>query len=178
MSHSKYRSPKRNITPILCVLLILAALSTCFCGAWAYLLHSADSPVSNQFTPDNHPVISVNGSNQVSVTDTDYSVYLRAAVTVNWKGSGNTIILAAPAEGTDYSVTTGNGWSLQSDGFYYYSQQVTEGSQTTPVVTVTQKTSRTGYSLVTDIAVQAVQALGTVDGGTTSAVLDAWDVTP
>lgn len=178
MSYGNSHFPKRKFPPALWAFLILAVLSMSFGGAWAYLHHSTKDAVINQFAVDEHPAAVVDESNRVKLNNTDYAVYLRAAVTVNWKGS-STVLAAMPVKGTDYTETLGDGWFLHTDGFYYYRKAVTkDNNQTTPVVTITEVVPRTGYTLVANIAVQSVQAVGTVDGGTTTAVEDAWGITP
>lgn len=174
MSRGKYQSPKRKLAPALMVILIFAALVLPFGGVWAYLLHSAGS-VSNSFTVDVNPTISVDDTYKVTVSNTQYPVYLRAAVVVSWKSTtGGKLLAAMPVEGADYQVNTS--WEKRDGSFYYYTEVVDNGTIDEPLVTLSG--SKDGYTLVADIAVQAVQAIGTVDDATTPAVQDAWGVTP
>lgn len=174
MRHGKYQTPGRKISPLLLVLLVLALMSTTFGGVWAYLSHSAE-PVSNTFTTDTDPVISVDSGYKVSVSNTQYPVYLRAAVVVNWKSADNSsVIMSVPVEGVDYKIS--GDWSKLDGNFYYYKQAVTSGTVDTPIVTLLG--TKTGYTLVADVAVQAVQAIGKTDDGSKSAVEDAWGISP
>ena len=170
MRHGKFQSPRRKISPALWVVLILAVLGMSFGGVRAYLSHSGGQ-VSNEFTTDNHPVITVRDDYSVTVT-ADYAVYLRAAVVVNWDNSNTDTILAAKSG--EYTLTPGTGWIRHGD-FYYYKQAVTNGQSTTPVVSLSEST-KTGYTLVADVAVQAIQALGTTDTDDKPAVTAAWGI--
>ena len=172
MSRGKFQTRRRRMFPVFWILLILALMGTAFGGVWAYLSLSAE-PVSNTFAPDTDPVVSVDGGYQVTVSNTQYAVYLRAAVVVNWKSTDNgSVIFSKPVEGVDYKV---NGdWSKLDGDFYYYKEAVTNGTIDAPIVTLTG--IKTGYTLVADVAVQAVQAIGQTDDGTKSAVEDAWGI--
>ena len=172
MRHGKYQ--KRTISPAIWIVLILAVLGMSFGGARAYLSH-AGGEVENSFTTEVHPTITVSDDYKVTVSNTNYAVYLRAAVVVNWKSEGTGNLLAAlPAAGTDYTV--GSDWVKQG-GFYYYKQAVTNGEINSPVVSLTAST-KDGYTLIADVAVQAIQAVGQTDSDSpVDAVFDAWGIT-
>lgn len=171
MRHGKFQSPRRKISPALWVVLILAVLGMSFGGVRAYLSHSGGQ-VSNEFTTDNHPMITVGDDYSVTVT-ADYAVYLRAAVVVNWDNSNTDTILAAKSG--EYTLTPGTGWIRHGD-FYYYKQPVTKDNPTTtPVVSVNGST-KVGYTLAANVAVQAIQALGTTDTDDKPAVTAVWGI--
>lgn len=171
MRHGKYQ--KRTISPAIWIVLILAVLGMSFGGARAYLSHTGGE-VENSFTTEVHPTITVSDDYKVTVSNTNYAVYLRAAVVVNWKSEGTGNLLAAlPAAGTDYTV--GRDW-VKHDGFYYYKQAVTNGEINSPVVSLTAST-KDGYTLIADVAVQAIQAVGQTDDATPiDAVEQAWGI--
>ena len=54
--------------------------------------------------------------------ETDTAVYVRAAVTVNWKDNENAA--KRPEEGVDYTFEEGAGWFRAADGYYYLSTPV------------------------------------------------------
>ena len=177
MRHGKYQSPRRKTSLALWIFLILAVLGMSFGGARAYLSASTD-PVSNRFTVANYPTISLNSDNSVTVTDSGYTVYLRAAVVVNWQSTTSSGLLASvPVEGTDYALAAGANWFKHTDGFYYYKLPIQSGT-TEPAVTLTSKTAKIGYDLVANVAVQTIQAVGTTDTGNKPAVEAAWGITP
>ena len=174
MRRGKYQKAYRRISPATWIILILALLSLSFGGVRAYLSISGGS-VTNTFDTDNNPVISVLDDYTVTVT-ADYAVYLRAAVVPNWKSTTNNNLLAAiPAKGTDYTV--GKDWVFHN-GFYYYTQPVTKAQPTTTAIVTSIANTKEGYTLTMDVAVQAIQAIGTTDTGDMKAVLNAWGVDP
>ena len=72
-------------------------------------------------------------------------------------------------------MTPGPGWVLHG-GFYYYKQAVTNGEINSPVVSLTAST-KDGYTLIADVAVQAIQAVGQTDGSSPiDAVEQAWGI--
>ena len=173
MRHGKFETPRRQFSPTVWIVLLLAVTAMSLGGVGAYLLHSADQPVDNTFIIESHPQVSIDDNYNVTVTS-DYAVYLRAAVVFNWKSTnGKTVLATMPVEGKHYTVNTG--WK-QVGNFYYYETPVSNGTIEAPIVTVNG--TKTNYELVVDVAVQAIQAVGTVDGGTTPAVENAWGLTP
>lgn len=179
MRHGKFQAPRRRISPAIWVVLILAVLGISIGGVRAYLSQSAEDAVTNSFSTSSAPAIVFdNNSYEVEVT-ADYAVYLRAAIVVNWK-SGSGKLLAVQPEG--YSLTLGNNWVKHTDGFYYYRKAVTEGDEIPPVIQTVAPPGedsqyyKEGYTLATNVAVQAIQALGTTDTGNTPAVTAAWDI--
>lgn len=177
MRHGKFQAPRRRISPAIWVVLILAVLGISIGGVRAYLSHSGGQ-VSNEFTTDNHPMITVRDDYSVTVT-ADYAVYLRAAVVVNWK-SGSGKLLAVQPEG--YSLTLGNNWVKHSDGFFYYRKAVNNGDEIPPVIQTVAPPGedsqyyKEDYTLAANVAVQAIQALGTTDTDDKPAVTAAWDI--
>ena len=169
MRHSKEKTAKKS--PVLLTILLLALLGLSVSGVRAYLLH-ADEAVSNTFIVEQDPQISINKDYQVSVQNTAYPVYLRAAIVVNWK-KGNSILAT---DSTGYTPILGEGW-FEHQGFYYYTQQVNADEETTALITNPPSEEQDGYTLTADVAVQAIQAIGTTDGNNpVDAVKDAWGI--
>jgi hypothetical protein len=115
----------------------------------------------------------------VRVADTGYSMYVRAAIVVNWVNANGEIYSSAPREGLDYSITLdlANGWSRASDGFYYYQDAVASGQRTGVLITSCTRLlapPETGYFLKVEIVAQTIQAAGTTDVGGVTARFDAW----
>lgn len=123
-------------------------------------------------------VFTVSGS-AVTVGDTDYSVYIRATVTFNWRNASGELLAAAPEENTDYRFTPGNGWSQGPDGYYYYANPVESGQSTTALLGGLTRTGSApeGCELVADMAAEAIQCAGTTDEDDVPAVTDAWGCT-
>lgn len=176
-----HRTENRKKNRILRAALLLALLTVSVGGVRAYLLHS-DQAVSNTFAVDEDPKLSISESHEVTVSDTAYPVYLRAAVVVNWKDADGKILATVPS---GYTLTpgkdteTGATWVKNNeDGFYYYTKSVLAGETTPPVITLTPPSvEQEGYTLVADVAVQAIQAVGTTDGESpVDAVQNAWGI--
>ena len=177
MSRGKYQNKRKPfpILPVVLIALLVVALTSG--GAVAYLARSGNDPVTNSFVKTPNPSITVD-NDDYSVTvntgnaDHQYAVYLRAAVVPNWK-NGNNVIAVSPDK---FTVTKGTDWFLHSDGFYYYTKPISNGT-TSPIYTAIETTSNPGGMLEVDIAVQAIQALGTTDETPEIlAVLDAWGI--
>lgn len=185
MAHEHKRTNKR-ISPLLWVILIILLLGASVGGVSAYLSASTGA-LENSFTVDEHPTVKVNADNSITVTNSGYAVYLRAAIVVNWVNEANGNILAEiPEKGDsgDYSLTLGDNWVKHTDGFYYYRSKImanTTDTTTTPVVTTlsdnTDSPNPEGYTLSMRIAAQTVQAVGTTDSTNADAVEDAWGIT-
>ena len=175
MNRKKHETfPKRKNVPVIAILLLIALLGAATGGVVAYLSTSTDS-VTNEFSQALAPVVAVQENNSIKIEDPGYAVYLRAAVVVNWKNDDH-ILAEIPKENTDYTITPGNGWK-KIDSFYYYQSAVMSETTTSPVVQVTKIKEKKGYDLEVNVAVQAVQAVGTTDNSPEkSAVEDAWGI--
>ena len=174
MKHGKREIPRKRKPLLMRVLLTVAVAGLAVVGVAAYLSHSSNS-VKNDFSVENHPVVTVSDSG-ITVTDPGYAVYLRAAVVVNWVNKENGNILAVqPVAGTDYTLTVKEGKWKEADGFYYYIEKISSNGSVSLPVTVTPKDTKEGYELKVSIAAQTVQAVGTTDGDSpVDAVQDAW----
>ena len=181
----------KKILIIVAVSVLMTALLAGGVYAAYTLMHGNSNTVQNDFEAeeDNVPAVdeTFNGveKKNVKVTvpeDVDYSVYVRAAVVVNWQKTenGETFVYpAVPVAGTDYTVTYGTtGW-FEKDGFFYYEDPVEAGASTSDLIsTLTQTgTAPNGYTLHVEVLTQTVQAAGTTDSGEIPAVTDAWGVT-
>lgn len=176
MYRGKYQTPRKKYPPVFWIMLILALLGATFGGVSAYLSHSTQTPVTNSFSTDAHPVITVDGY-FVTVQSSNYPVYLRAAVVPNWVTESGNYLAAVPV---NYDLVIADGWDYRDDGFYYYHQPVYPNpSQPIPVIKSLTPPSegnagyQAGCRLVADLSVQAVQAVGYTDDGKI-AVEDAW----
>ena len=166
------------------------------------------SPVINEtILPTSGPGYPVKKDVSVSVGDNDYTVYVRAAIVVNWvkdeyseDGTDDTVTTLihsdVPVLNTDYTLDlnlpaegaalAAGQWRLGSDGFYYYTSPVAGGADTAVLIkSATQiwngqnpyPVRDDGYVLRVEIAAQTIQAIGTTDSGNKLAVIDAWGVT-
>lgn len=174
MRRGKYQKTYRRNSPATWIILVVVLLSLSFGGARAYLSISGGS-VTNSFDKDVNPVISVDNEYKVTVA-ADYAVYLRAAVVPNWKSnSTNNILADVPVKDTDYTV--GSDW-VYNGGYYYYTQPVTQAQPTTTAIVTKISNTKEGYTLIMNVAVQSIQAIGTTDNGDIKAVVNAWGVDP
>lgn len=151
---------------------------------FAYLI--AGGRAVNYLEPAPEITPTVTDQYAVSVSDYKYTVYIRAAVTVNWV-KGNSIYAHAPQAGTDYSITFDTANWFFHDGFYYYRVPVKSGDATSELLRgFTQSDGANvpegGYTLTLTMVAQAIQAKGTTDDPAditkpgTPAVTDAWGV--
>lgn len=152
------------------ILLLTAGIGT----VYAYLSAVTADEYINTFTPaiSSNPDVTVNKTSQkatasVSVPDAGYPVYVRAAVVVNWTKDGR---ICATPNGASYSVADPN-WMKNGD-FYYYNSAINTLDDEFEVT----YTDVDGYVVQVQVIVQTIQAVGTVDDGTDTAVFDAWGV--
>lgn len=170
------RSRKLKIWAAMLTALALVIAAT---GAVYGYLSAQSGPVTNTFTPEQNETPAIDNSYMVSVGDTGYDVYVRAAVVVTWKNSAGEILAEAPS----YTFTLGDGW-FEHGGFYYYTDMVASGNSTTALINdPVEPTPVNGdYSLHVEVIAQTIQALGTTDAtnGTypsgKPAVTDAWGI--
>ena len=166
------KSKKFNILVTVLISSVLL-LSACIGTVYAYLSASAVGPTDSfQIADSKNPEVSVSVTQEqpiatasVTVPSAGYKVYVRAIVVVNWVN--NDQICATPY-GASYKVTAA-GWTL-SDDFYYYNQAVDSLNDSFKVT----YNNIDGYDVRVQVICQTIQADGTTDVGTDSAVFDAW----
>ena len=119
----------------------------------------------------------------VSVGNPDYAVYVRAMIVVTWKNKDGNVLAQKPVADTDYSIelNVGDGkpWFVYTDDFYYYRNQIHEGSTDQLILSCKRlkDAPEAGYTLHVEIIAQTIQALGRTDTDNKPAVTDAWGVT-
>lgn len=129
------------------------------------------------------------------VGETDYPVYVRAAIAVTWKNAEDgTVYFSNPIEGIHYNISlndtdwkeiestteAGKGYS------YYYLTKPVESGGTTPYLIyeceqiLMDENVPEEYTLSVEIIVQTVQAVGSTDennpNGVIPAYQDAWGI--
>ena len=187
--YGKYQKKPRKIPLVSWILLavVVISLSTGTVMAW---LSITGGSVENVFDPaaSVDPSISetfdkeVKSNVAVSVGDTGYAVYVRAAIVVTWKAEEDGSVLGdSPVLNEDYTLLLNEtDWFLK-DGFYYHKAAVNSGGTTANLITSCQLKSSvippSGYALNVEIIAQTIQALGTTDEGNSPAVAEAWGVT-
>lgn len=180
-------APARRV-PLVSKIMLFLALVPLLTGAAAAYLSAATDGVINKFEAETavKPTVletfdyKTKKNVSINVGDPGYAVYVRAAIVVTWKNETDGNVLSQmPHLGSDYSITTGDGWQRGSDGFYYYLSPVSSGKTKDLIVKCEPLGSapENGYALNVDIITQTIQALGTTDGDTPiPAVQDAWKV--
>ena len=117
--------------------------------------------VDNEVTEDEF-----NGEvkSNVAVKNTgDVTSFVRAQVIITWQNEAGNVYAAAPQKDTDYTISYGtdNGWTLGSDGFWYYSDPVNAEASTKALIEECKwikDAPETGYTLHVEILSQSVQA--------------------
>lgn len=151
------------------VLLLSAGIGT----VYAYL-SVGDSHTETIVTEKSEdPGVSVSASSEsakatVSVPEAGYPVYVRVAVVVNWTKDGQ---ICATPDGAEFEVKPDTNW-IENGGLYYYKSAIDSLSDEIEVT----YTDVTGYEIKVQVICQTIQAVGTVDGGNTTAIFDAWGV--
>ncbi len=114
----------------------------------------------------------------IRIPDEGYPVYIRCAVVVSWKDADGNLHSEIPVPDTDYLLETGEDWTLQTDGFYYYRTPVQEG-ETTPLIKTCKPLGdapNAGYQLSVEILSQTMQAVGSSDDEGIPAHQDGWGI--
>lgn len=149
---------------------IVLMLTIAIGGTIAYLVANTDS-ITNTFEPGRVPITieeSFNGETKsdVYVTNTgNVPAYIRAKIIVTWKDKDGNVSAIKPVLNTDYRMSTGGGWTEESDGFYYYSVFVGAGKSTGYLINNCTRigTQPEGYDLSVEIIAESIQADG-MDG--------------
>ena len=178
------KSKKFNILVTVLISSVLL-LSACIGTVYAYLSASAAGPTDSfQIADSKNPEVSVSVSvtqeqptesiatASVTVPSAGYEVYVRAIVVVNWVNNGQ---ICATPNGASYEVTADN-WTPRGDGFYYYNQAVYSLNDSLNDSFKVTYSNIDGYDVQVQVICQTIQADGTTDVGTDSAVFDAWGV--
>lgn len=158
-----------NKKSILLLIAVASILLVTVGGTLAYLIDDT-TPVVNTFTPSTVDITvgdEVNGGVKSNVTITNSSsipVYVRVAVVANWCDDTTDNIVAPwnPATHGALPVDTSK-WTLESDGYYYYSDKVAANSSVsffTANGTYKPSNGPANAHLEMDIIAQAVQADG------------------
>lgn len=156
---------KHNPIFLLIICLILAFLSIGI--ASALILTNSDEKI-NTFVLGN---ISCEVQEDYSIKNTgNTSCYIRAEIIVNWMDDEGSIYAINP----EYNITLGSDWKQSTeDGYYYYTNEVSETESTTGIISQLTPTSKApeGYSLSINILAEAIQ-----NGDNNKAIKDAWGI--
>ncbi|MBO5157988.1 MAG: hypothetical protein J6B94_00150 [Lachnospiraceae bacterium] len=186
---------------ILPVFLIVLTVTTLTVNA--YLRWSA--VVENVFNAEASVVPAVNETfennlkTDVSVNsgETEYSVYVRAAIIVTWVNGDGEVHAKVPVLGVDYELDlnvdtdtdTSKAW-FEKGGFYYHKDAVESENDTAVLINSCKPLKEApsdGYTLKVEIITQTIQSAGMTDGeygdngivitDSIPAVTSAWGVT-
>lgn len=114
------------------------------------------------------------------VGNTDYPVYVRAAIVITWQDKDKTVYFSKPNETAgDYTMSLNlTDWELKDDGFYYFKAPVKSGGETSNLIYECRQLKEApveGYTLCVEILVQTIQAIGSTDGENGVPEKDAWE---
>lgn len=133
---------------------------------------------TGKYTPAPQGEVAVRDGKAV-VGDIGYSVYVRAAVVVNWKDDSGNILGRNTEEGTDYTFNSDSGWFKAADGYYYYESAVESGGETNSLISgfAAIADAPKGYSLSLDVSAEVIQRAGWTDEDGTPTVTAVWGCT-
>lgn len=165
--------------------LTVAALSTG--TTYAYLKWSSEQPVVNTFKPESTVQPTINetfdGDEKkdvsISVGETEYTVYVRAAILAVWMNEDGDVLGTKPVKGTDYELDMGSSWEDGDDGYWYLKTSVESGATTPDLIESCRPLTaapKDGYTLSVKVIAQTIQAAGSTDTDDSPAVTDAWNV--
>ena len=178
----KIKNKKVLLISIVSVLIIAAVTL----AVYAAFVRNAGT-VNNTFSPADSilPTIkeefdgNVKKDVKIEVGKTNYPVYVRAAIIVNWQEAGNDNgpYYFEPPKPEDYELVINDAKWIKYGDYYYYTEPVeSDGTTDTLIVSCKPKNPAPddNYSLSVTITAQTVQAVGRTDNDTQSAVLNAW----
>ena len=168
----------------------------------AYLKWS--TVVENKFTAETSasPTVKENFDNKsktkvtVNPGETEYSVYVRAAIVATWENSEGEVHANVPVPGVDYELDlnvdtdtdTSKEW-FEKDDFYYHKKAVKSSDETAVLINSCKPLKKAPldkdnpeniYTLKVKIVTQTIQSAGMTDGDETTtpvpAVTSAWSV--
>lgn len=159
---------KKNLLLLVGIVLLLTVTAGL---TGAYLITQTDS-VKNVFTPG-RVTIQVNETfangekSNVTIQNTgNVTARIRAKIVVTWKDADGNVYPALPAQGSDYQLTMGSGWT-QKDG-YWYCDATIEPNDSTPTLIQSCRAAEgrapEGYALSVEILGEAVQNEPTTAG--------------
>lgn len=133
---------------------------------------------TGKYTPAPQGEVAVRDGKAV-VGDIGYSVYVRAAVVVNWKDDSGNILGRNTEEGTEYTFNSDSVWFKAADGYYYYKSAVESGGETNSLISgfTAIADAPKGYSLSLDVSAEVIQCAGWTDDDGTPAVTAVWGCT-
>ena len=131
---------------------------------------------TGKYTPAPQGKVTVDGDGKAVVGDIGYTVYVRAAVIANWRTEDGSIYGKNAEKGTNYTFTIGSGWFKAGDGYYYYSNPVESGGETSALITdfTVLTDAPNGCSLSLDISAEIIQESGSTDNDNTPTVTAVW----
>lgn len=169
---------KRRNSILLAICAAVLILAGMFIGVYArYIRNSGDVKNTFDYAVSINPTVQDDKS--ILVGDTEYPVYVRAAIVVTWQNSEGIVYFTKPVENSDYTLTLGADWTKGTDGYYYYKPAVSSGGQTGSLISSFRQTGETpveDYALNVEIIAQTVQAVGYTDDDTKQAYQDAWGI--
>lgn len=109
------------------------------------------------------------------MNNSDFPVYVRAALVFQWKDSDGYVLGGTPEENIDYDLElllTEEGWFKGDDGYYYYRKPVKSGEPTSILVqSCTPKNPESQLNKISlDVMVQVIQATPS------EAIEEAWGI--
>lgn len=118
---------------------------------------------------------------KINAGNTSYPVYVRAAIVISWQNSSGQIYGNPPEEGVDYTLEINETkWEYNSeDHYYYYVDPVSPNEDTAVLIKSCEElldSQKSGYTLSVDVIAQTIQAVGSKDDDSKSAMREAWGV--
>lgn len=152
------------------ILLLVSAflIITMTIGGTAAYLVTSTTPLENVFIPSDvttEVVEKLDGSTKsdVKIHNTGSTdAWIRAAIIVTWKDASGNVYGVAPISGTDYVMTVdlASGWTLGSDGFYYWTLPVDPDASTGVLIRSCTYSANApdGYRLSVEIIASGIQS--------------------
>lgn len=157
------------------MLAAMALLLTVTVGSTLAFLVTSSDPVENVFEPAyvKSEVIepgwkdgNLEKSNVTIKNKSNVNAKIRAAIVVTWQDAYGNTLPNVPRLNEDYSLTIGEGWSLQNS-YYVWTDSVAPNGQTGVLINSCKQLKNIGtYRLCVEVIGSAIQAEDDADWGT------------
>ena len=163
--HVTTKKNKRNWIVLICLLSLFVGTVG---GTYAFLVSQDRSPTNTfnggQVTASVVESFDKTTKSNVTVKNTgNVPAYMRATYVVSWVDANGNVYHQSPKEGTDYTVSLGNQWTKQADGYYYTNSAVAAGAQSAVLINQLKAVSGkapSGYHLEVNVIAHALQQAG------------------
>ncbi len=165
MKNNKYSMTHTKTKTVFLLLAFIVLVISLVSTTVAYL-STQTNPIENTFAYDkvtSEVIETFDGTTKSDVkimNAGNTEAYIRATFIITFQNATGDVHSTQPVLGTDYTIALGtSGWTIGTDGYYYYDPAVPSGSTTANLInSLVSLKAPQGYTLAVDILADAIQA--------------------